>query len=264
VTYPEQPANVGSVLFYRQLESFTKENHGTLGVSLAENPYAYLANTYAIPITADEFTYAAVYYPIIFLKQSKIPVVLMGPFPGMNVFIAPDGAMDPDAYLPAFALRYPFLQVAVDGQQDPLGGRGRMMLCIDRAATTISCKPEIPFFDNGQYSQFTQDAIQACDRFEELAQRTRDFIRIIEEHDLFETMELTIPRANPDGTEAPPQVIDTCLRISEAKLNALPNDVYISLRDMGIPGLAYAHLLSLNLWPKLLSRAARLKAEAPR
>jgi len=259
----QRPTNVGSVLYYRQLESFLKEDHGTLGVSLAEHPYAFLADTYAVPITADEFTFAAVCYPIVFLSQSKIPVALMGPYPGVNVFIAQDGAMDPDAYLPAFAQRYPFLPVPVDGPQDPLGGNERMMLCIDRAAKTISEKPEISFFENGEYSQYTKDAIQSCERYEELARRTRTFIRIIEQHDLFENMALTVPRANPDGTQAAPQTIENCLRISEEKLNALPNDTYIKLRNMGIPGLAYAHLLSLNLWPKLLSRAARLNAEAP-
>jgi hypothetical protein len=259
----QEPDNVGSVLFYRKLELFLAESHGTLGVSLTEHPFDYLAGTYAVPITADEFAFAAVCYPIVFLSQSKIPVVLMGPFPGMNVFLAPDGTMDPDAYVPAFALRYPFLRVAVDGPQDPLGGGERMVLCIDRAAKTISDKPEIPFFENGQYSQYTKDAIQACDRFEELAQRTRDFIRILEQHDLFENLELTVPRANPDGTEAPPHTIETCLQISEEKLHALPADIYINLRDMGILGLAYAHIVSLGLWPKLLSRAVRLNAEAP-
>jgi hypothetical protein len=257
------PVNVGSVLFYRQLEPFSEEHHGGLGVSLTANPYAYLADTYAVPITADEFEHAALSYPIVFASESKIPLALMGPYPGMNVFIAQDGAMDPEAYLPAFARRYPFLPVAADGPRDPLGGSGRMMLCIDRGAGTISDRPEIPFFENGQHSQFTKEAIQACNEFETLAQRTRDFVRLLEQHDLFESMELTVPRANPDGTEAPAQKIDDCLRISERKLNALPTEVYIKMRNIGIPGLTYAHLLSLGLWPKLLSRAARMNAEAP-
>ncbi len=257
------PVNVGSVLFYRQLEPFTVEDHGSLGVSLTPNPYAFLAGTYAVPITADEFQFAAVSYPIIFAAQSKAPLALMGPYPGVNVFIADDGAMDPDAYVPAYVRRYPFLPVAVEGPRDPLGGHGRMLLCIDRAATTISDRPEIPFFENGQHSQYTKDAVESCNKFEELARRTREFLRLLEEHDLFEPMQLTAPRANPDGTEAPPQKVSDCLRVSEEKLNALPNDVYIKLRDIGIPGLVYAHLLSLSLWPKLLSRYARRKAEAP-
>jgi hypothetical protein len=259
----QRPVNVGSVLFYQQLEPFSQENHGELGVSLIADPYAYLAGTYAVPITADEFEHAAVCYPIVFASESKTPLALMGPYPGSNVFIAPDGAMDPEAYLPAFARRYPFLPVVAEGPRDPLGGTGRMMLCIDRAAKGISDRPEIPFFENGQPSQYTKEAIQACTEFEELARRTRDFIRIIEQHDLFESIELKVPRANPDGTEAPPQKIDDCLAISEQKLNALPTDVYIKLRNIGIPGLVYAHLLSLGLWPKLLSRGARLNAQAP-
>jgi hypothetical protein len=258
----QRPGNAGSVLFYRQLEPFTQEKHGGLGVSLVANPYAYLAGTHAVPITADEFKYAAVCYPIVFASESKTPIALLGPFPGVNVFIAPDGAMDPEAYVPAFVRRYPFLPVAVDGARDPLGGTGRMILCIDRAAKTISDRPELPFFENGQTSKFTKDAIQACNEFEDLARRTREFVRILEQHDLFESMELTVPRANPDGTQAPPQKIDICLCISEDKLDALSTDAYSKLRSVGVPGLAHAHWLSLGLWPKLLSRAARLKAAA--
>ncbi len=259
----QRPVNVGSVLFYQQLEPFTPDDHGALGVSLTANPYEYLRGTYAVPITADEFQHAAVCYPIIFSRQSKIPLALMGPFPGVNVFIAPDGSMDPDAYVPAFARRYPFLPVATEGVRDPLGGSGRMILCVDRAARTISDRPEIPFFEHGQPSQYTKDAIKTCNKFEELARRTRDLIRLLEQHDLFESMELSVPRANPDGTQAPPQKIEDCLRVSEEKLNALPTETYLKLRDIGVPGLVYAHLLSLSLWPKLLSRVARLNKEAP-
>lgn len=259
----QRPAHVGSLLFYREIEPFSKEAHEGLGVSLTASPYAFLAGTYALPITADEFMHAAVCYPIVFASQSKIPVVLMGPQPGSNVFIASDGAMDPEAYVPYFARRYPFLPVAGDGPRDPLGGSGRMALCIDRAAKMISDRPEIPFFENGQHSAYTQSVIQTCNKFEELAARTREFVRVLEQHDLFENMELSVPRANPDGTEAPPQVVEHCLAISEPKLNALPADVYIKLRNAGIPSLACAHWLSLGLWPKLLSRAARMKSDAP-
>src|SRR5690606_42023871 len=109
----------------------------------------------------------------------------------------------------------------------------------------------------------TKAAVEPRAKFAELARRTRDFLRLIEQHDLVEPRQLTAPRANPDGAEAPPQKVSDCLRVSEEKLNALPIDVDIKRRDIGIPGLVYAHLLSLSLWPKLLSRYARRKAEAP-
>jgi hypothetical protein len=170
--------------------------------------------------------------------------------------------MDPDAYVPAYVRRYPFLPVSGDGRQNPLGGGNRQMLCIDRLASNISERPEIPFFEDGQHSPYTRQAIEACYKFEELARRTRDFIRILEDYDLFEEMELSVPRANADGTEAAPEKIEDCLTISERKLSNLPADSYIKLRDIGIPGLAYAQLVSLGLWPKLLSRAVRINAAA--
>jgi hypothetical protein len=249
---------IGSALFYERLEPLSVEDHGQLGVSLAPKPYAFLARTHAVPVTADEFPYAAVSYPIVFTRESKVPVALMGPNPGMNVFIAEDGEMDPDAYVPAYARLYPFLPISFDGTQEPLGGGDRKVLCIDRAAPRITDRPEMPFFENGQHSPFTRQAIERCQTFENLARRTRDLIGVLERYDLFETMRLTVPRANSDGTDAAPQEIEDCLAISEQRLSALPAGDYLKLRDMGIPGVAYAQLLSLGHWQKLLSRAARL------
>ena len=113
----QRQAEVGSALFYEKLEPLSIKDHGHLGVSLTANPYAFLAETHAVPITADEFQYAAVCYPIVFTREAKVPVVLMGPNPGTNVFIAQDGEMDPEAYVPAYVQRYPFLPVSTG----PLG-----------------------------------------------------------------------------------------------------------------------------------------------
>lgn len=168
----QRQAEVGSALFYEKLEPLSIKDHGHLGVSLTANPYAFLAETHAVPITADEFQYAAVCYPIV----------------------------------------------------------------------------------------FTRKAIEACQVFENLARRTRDLIAVLERYDLFEDRQLSVPRANSDGTEASPAKIDDCLTISERKLGELPAEDYLKLRDMGIPGIAYAQLLSLRLWPKLLSRVARMHA----
>ena len=45
-------------------------------------------------------------------------------------------------------------------------------------------------------------------------------------------MDLTVPRANPDGTQAPPQKIESCLRISEQKLNALAEQLSVDDPDL--------------------------------
>lgn len=258
---------LGKILFYRQLEPLSVEKHRSLGVSQVANPFSFLADTHLVPLTVDEFGLAAVCYPIIFDTQTKTPLAVMGLRPGMNVFLGADGSLDPEVYLPAFARRYPFLPVvAGSGQpQEPQPGSegDRVLVCIDRAAKMLSTTPELPFFEGDKPSRYTQEAIQFCREFDMLGRRTQEFVKLIEQNDLFELTPLSLPRAKSDGTPDEPMKIGEYLRISEAKLNKLPKDTYIELRDKGVSAVMHAHLLSLGLWPKILSRAARIQASTP-
>lgn len=260
---------LGKILFYRQLEPLSLEKHRTLGVSNVANPFSFLAETHLVPLTVDEFGLAAVCYPIIFDTQSKTPLAVMGLRPGMNVFLGADGSLDPEVYLPAFARRYPFLPIIAggngEGQQQAQGeGKNeRVLVCIDAAAKMLSTNPERPFFEGDQPSKYTQDAIKFCQEFDVLGRRTQDFVKLMEEHDLFELTPLALPRAKPDGTPDEPVKVGEYLRISEQKLNALPQDKFLQLRDRGVTAVMHAHLLSLGLWPKILSRAARIQASTP-
>src|SRR5215475_10530530 len=263
------PQTLGKIMFYRQLEPLSYEKHRALGVSQVANPFSFLADTHLVPLTVDEFGLAAICYPIIFDTQSKTPLAVMGLRPGMNVFLGADGSLDPEVYLPAFVRRYPFLPVIAGGpneqaaQQQQGEDGDRVMVCIDRAAKMLSQTPELPFFEGDKPSRYTQEAIQFCREFDMLGRRTQEFVRLMDEHNLFELTPLALPRAKPDGTPDEPQKIGEYLRISEQKLNALPKDTYIDLRDRGVSAVMHAHLLSLGLWPKILSRAARIQASTP-
>ncbi|MET0181696.1 MAG: SapC family protein [Caulobacterales bacterium] len=257
--------SLGQVMFYRQLEPLSHEKHRGLGVSKVSNPFSFMSETHLVPLTVDEFGLAAVCYPIIFDVQSKTPLAVMGLRPGMNVFLAGDGSLDPEVYLPAFARRYPFLPImANDPNAPPPTQDGeRVLVCIDRAAKMVSTTPEQPFFEGDQPSRYTQEAIQFCREFDVLGRRTQEFVKLMEDHGLFEVTPLALPRAKPDGTPDEPQKIGEYLRISEQKLNALPQEQYMQLRDRGVTAVMHAHLLSLGLWPKILSRAARIQAATP-
>jgi len=260
---------LGQILFYRQLEPLSYERHRQLGVSQVANPFSFLADTHLVPLTVDEFGLAAVCYPIIFDTDTKSPLAVMGLRPGMNVFLGADGSLDPEVYLPAFARRYPFLPVlAQNGQQPPpqqqAGEQGdRILVCIDRAAKMVNNHPELPFFEGDKPSRFTQEAIQFCKEFDVLGRRTQEFNNLMSQHDLFELTPLALPRAKPDGTPDEPLKVGEYLRVSETKLNALPKETYLELRDRGVSAVIHAHLLSLGLWPKILSRAARIQASTP-
>jgi hypothetical protein len=259
---------LGTILFYRQLEPLSIEKHRSLGVSQIANPFSFLAETHLVPLTVDEFGLAAVCYPIIFDTQTKTPLAVMGLRPGMNVFLGSDGSLDPEVYLPAFARRYPFLPIvaggegASNGKTDAAEG-DRVFVCIDRAAKMLSKTPELPFFEGDKPSRYTQEAIQFCREFDMLGRRTQEFVKLMDEHKLFELTPLALPRAKADGTPDEPLKIGEYLRISEQKLNALPKDTFLDLRDKGVTAVMHAHLLSLGLWPKILSRAARIQASMP-
>lgn len=248
------PQLSGNVLFYRQPEPLSVERHRSLGVRRVDAPFMFLTQAHVVPITVNEFGVAAASYPVIFAGPEKTPLAVMGARAGDNVFVAPNGDVDPEAYLPAFVRRYPFV-FAADPQSD------RLLVCIDRAAPMIGENPDVPFFEGDQPSKYTQDAIEFCTEFERHRRNTEEFTRILSEYDLFEEKSVTLTGRNPDGTDAPPQKVADYFAISEEKLNALPHDAFIRLRDQGVLGPAYAHLVSLLLWPKIIQRAL-LRAEA--
>ncbi|MGQ0532730.1 MAG: SapC family protein [Caulobacteraceae bacterium] len=254
---------LGKILFYNQLEPLSYEKHRSLGVSQVANPFSFLADTHLVPLTVDEFGLAAVCYPIIFDAQTKTPLAVMGLRPGMNVFLGADGSLDPEVYLPAFARRYPFLPVLAGGSTPQPGPEDKVLVCIDRSAKMLSSTPELPFFEGDKPSRYTQEAIQFCKEFDMLGRRTQEFVKLMDQHGLFELTPLALPRAKSDGTPDEPTKLGEYLRISEAKLNKLPKDTYLELRDKGVSAVMHAHLLSLGLWPKILSRAARIQASTP-
>jgi hypothetical protein len=248
---------LGKILFYRQLEPLSKEKHGGLGVSNVANPFSFLAETHLVPLTVDEFGLAAVCYPIIFDTETKTPLAVMG-LRGVNVFLGADGSLDPEVYLPAFARRYPFLPIIASEKPGQATGKQdeRVLVCIDRAAKMVSSTPERPFFEGEQPSKYTQDAIQFCREFDMLGMRTQEFCKVLDKHGLFETTPLAVPRAKPDGTPDEPLKMGEYLRVSEKKLQELPKE------GPTLPFI-HAHLISLFLWPKILSRAARIQASTP-
>jgi hypothetical protein len=89
------------------------------------------------------------------------------------------------------------------------------------------------------------------------------FVQLLKDLDLFETKTANFTPTNPDGTAGEPQKIAEYFGVSEDKLNKLPNEKFIELRDNGALGQIYAHLLSLVGWDRLVSLAMAKQAEAP-
>src|SRR6185369_15901232 len=246
----------GNVLFYSQPEPLSPETHGKLGVKRMDGPFAFAKAGHAIPLTVGEFPLAAVTGPIIFVGDEKLPIAVMGLNAGDNMFVQDDGLFEPGVYIPAYVRRYPFVFANDDNAK-------QMVLCIDRKAEFIVDGGDMPFFENGEPSEYTKNCIEFCNNFEMERQRTVSFVQVLKDLDLFETKTASFTPVNPDGTQGEPQKIADYFGVSEEKLNKLPTEQFIELRDNGALGQIYAHLLSLVGWDRLLALAIGRAAKNP-
>ena len=139
----------------------------------------------------------------------------------------------------------------------------RLILCVDRAAPFIVEGGAAPLFENGEPSAYTQQAMEFCNNFETERQRTDAFVQLLKDLDLLVVREAVFTPRNPDGSAGEPQTIAEYFGVSEEKLNALPHDKFIELRDNGALAQIYAHLVSLAGWDRLIALAMARAPQAP-
>ncbi|MDP3802156.1 SapC family protein [Brevundimonas sp.] len=238
----------GNVLFYTKPEPLSVEAHSALGVDPVEKPYAFVARTNLVPLTVTEFAPAALSYPVIFVGENRQPVAVMGLRNGENLFVSDGGEFRPEAYIPAYVRRYPFVFANDEVQK-------RMILCVDLGAPFIKEGGATPLFIDGKPSPYVDQAMEFCNSFEQERQRTDAFVKLLNDLDLLDTREAIFTPRNPDGTAAAPQKIAEYYAVSEDKLKALPAEKLAELRDNGALGQIYAHLVSLLGWDRLIALA---------
>ena len=252
----QQSELTGNVLFYKNPQPLNPEQHAGLGVKQIDQPFGFLREAHAVPVTVTEFGMAASSFPIIFVGDEFTPVAVMGVRQGENLYVTPGGQIDPEYYVPAFVRRYPFV-FANDNNGD------RLLLCIDRDAPMVTNQPDVPLFENGEPSPFTQNAIEFCQEFERQRRSTAEFAKIVKGMGLFEQKSVAFqPRdaqGNPAGEQ---QKIADYWAVDENKLNELSEEQFKELRANGALGAIYAHMISLLNWQRIINRAIRAQAPA--
>ncbi|WP_017931270.1 SapC family protein [Robiginitomaculum antarcticum] len=248
---PESTGITGNVLLYKNPKPLTKEAHSKMGVSAKPQPFDFLRKSHFVPITAPEFGAAANSYPIIFAGANKNPLAVMGIRGEENLFVQEDGQFNPDYYMPAFARRYPFVLAGDEANN-------RFVVCVDEQADCVVKKnPERPFFEGDQLSAFTQEAFEFLQAFERDRRATEEMIKIFNEHDLFEQKEMNFQGNNADGSLAEKQKIAEYFAITEERLKKLDDATLRLFSDRGYLAVAYAHILSLSNWQRLVNITLR-------
>ena len=244
---PPEGAISGNVLLYVSPEPLSKEAHGKLGLEPTEAPYGFAQKANACPLHVSEFGVGAATFPIIFAGDARQPLAVMALREHENLFIDEKGAWEMGAYVPSFVRRYPFVLANDEAQQ-------RLVVCIDTKAPFLKEGGQIPLFENGEASAYTENALKFCQEFETERQRTESFVKLLIDLDLLETKQTHYSPPNVDGTPGAPVVVSEYFAVSETKLAELPAAKLKELQDNGALPQIYAHLISLACWDKLLGR----------
>jgi len=242
----DQPNVTGNVMMYQDPQPLTKDKHAKFGVKPVDKPFEFMEKSHFMPITAPEFGSASASFPIIFAVDDRTPLAVMGIRANENLFVA-DGQFDNHYYMPAFARRYPFV-LAGDQEND------RFVVCVDEKAECVTKKdPTQAFFDGDEPSQFTNEAFEFLKQFEQDRRATEQMIARFKELDLFEQKEMNFQGQNADGTPAEKQKIADYFAITDEKLRGLDAKTTKEFMDNGFLSVAYAHMLSLGNWQRLVN-----------
>jgi hypothetical protein len=239
----------GAALFYSKPEPLNAQAHGKLGLRRIDRPFAFAANSQAVPLTVSEFLMASLSFPVIFAGERRQPLAIMGILSETNMFIRENGYFEPGIYVPGYIRRYPFVLAANET-------RDQLVVCIDGGAAMLGDLPDLPFFEpNGEASEYTKGCIQFCNDYEVEVRRTESFVELLTSLDLFETRRTTFRPMLPDGTPGVEQTLAEFFAVSEEKLKALPDAKLRELMDNGALRQIYAHLNSISQFDNLVSLA---------
>lgn len=249
----------GAAPLYSKPQPLTVQDHGKLGLLKSDNPYAIANKQHFVPLLVNEFGAAACNFPVVFAGEERQPIAIMGLSPGENLFIGdPDGRES--YYIPAYIRRYPFTVANAENDQDQ-----RAIICIDVDSPLIGENPDSPFFtEDGKHTDYTERCIEFCKNFERERMMTQQVIDRMKELDIFEPRNAYFRPTNPDGSQGEPQTVANFFAVSMDKLNALPVDTYIELRNLGILSAIHAHWMSQWHWDRLINMTfvRRGKADA--
>lgn len=217
-----------------------KDQHKNLKL-IPKVDYGRFENMNSTTIAFQEFPFAAVELPIVFVKakdEEFVCIILMGDKEPKNHYILegkPRGN-----FVPASFSHYPLGMTTNPDNPEQVG------ILIDEASEFVSeTEGEAIFKEDGTESDYTKGRVQAMINYFNSMQAMKEFVGALVKN------ELLIPQGVKYGKGEQENEISGFFVVDEKKLSALPSDVYEDFRKKGYIPLIYAHLVSLNNIAKL-------------
>jgi hypothetical protein len=224
-----------------------KNNHKNLRIKANKN-FKQAEKQHLALLQAHEFTAAALYYPIAFIKDSStgqfISVTLLGLQPDENLFYS-DEQWDA-AYIPRSLRGYPFL-IAPETKS----------LCVDVNSGLVNeVEGEKLFNEDSTETEYLKGIKELLSTFTSQTPETRAFIDFLSIKNLLTSLTLTIQDNDRDGGE---YQLTGIYAVDNTKLNTLNDSEFLTLKNKNYLAPIYAHLLSLGLVSSLIQRKTARK-----
>jgi hypothetical protein len=230
--------------FYTKVVALNDEKHRGLRIRSVQG-YAFARDTNAVVLTAAEFAFAALEYPVVFLDVAGrvTPIAVLGLEPAQNLFLG-NGALWEARYVPAYVRRYPFMLARATP------AAREMTVCIDESSDRLSqTDGERLFQDDGNPTAYLTRAIEFLRDYDRQARITEELCARLAASTLLEPMQANL--SLPDGVG---RSVGGFLAVSRDRLKALGAEQVYALLDKGELELIYSHLFSLRNFAVLADR----------
>jgi hypothetical protein len=231
------------------IEVLDKSLHVNLRVN-NKLSFEHVQNANVVPLVVDEFIYAAVNFPIVFVKDPVTgefrSVGLVGLEKSENLIFSSKGALS--TYIPASVYRYPFSAVINESA-------GNLSLCIDMDSELVGDQGERLFHSTGEPTELTIQKINELSRLMGQEVNTYKFIEFLFKKGLIEPVELKIKLGDDQS------ILGGIYRISQKALSELDDQTIIFIQRNNYFGLIHAHLLSFGHIQRLIDIKLKKRSE---
>lgn len=203
--------------------------------------FEHVQNANLVPLVVDEFIYAAVNFPIVFVKDPTTgefrSVGLVGLEQGENLIFNRHGSLS--TYIPASVYRYPFSAVINEEA-------GNLSLCVDMDSKLVGEQGERLFHPSGEPTEFTIKKINDLSKLMKQEAKTYQFIDFLFKKGLIEPVEIKL---NFEGGNS---ALGGLYRVNQTALNNLDDETIVFIQRNNYFGFIHAHLLSFGHIQRLI------------
>lgn len=237
---------------FKNPQPITKDTDLNLKI-LASNDLSFCAGQSSALLGLSEVIPCSKELPVLFAKFETdcLPITLLGLPEEGNVTIAAGKAIY--EYTPAVFKVYPFLLMADTTDEN------NFIIGLERDSPLLSEDEGIPLFtEEGESAPLLKQAKDMLETIHVDQKRALEFGKIIQETDLLQPFAVTV--TNDDKSTTMP--FEGLFYVDEEKLNTLPDQDFLKLRETGLLPIIYAHLISLGRINRIIPTEAP-KEEGP-